>query len=199
MTAALPWIRPCHSAREAWRRLYAGPFRYLALRMAGTARLEVHPDGATPHSRWQLTGFPCAEIGLSHDAEMAPETGFRMIVNGYSQSVEVARSAIAWQMLEMDSAEAFEFPLSESEALEVAGRMVTRLRLGRVLPSPRGREFHLSFLGVHWHPYWVHYFKVRHGRVDFGMVDAVTGRKTGSGGRHALMAALAFRNRQQNT
>jgi hypothetical protein len=80
--------------------------------------------------------------------------------------------------------------LSETTTLDLAEKAITRLRLGRLIQMDARSKLELVLESILQQPYWVDYREDASGRVTFRMLDAVTGRPTGTLLRQALLQAL---------
>jgi hypothetical protein len=116
----------------------------------------------------------------------------RFLVDGYSLHVEAIRGdALSTTTNLEDIGRRFPYPLTQEETLAQVRTTITRLRLCRRVPGSGSEPYRLEFVGVLHRPYWVLYYQRYDGRVDFRMLDAVTGRRTGSLTRRSLLGALA--------
>jgi hypothetical protein len=188
------WLRPAIPATIAAGLLAPGAWftRLSQLRRILTPRPHrLTPASSPDHlpTQLRLVFLPCAIARATLPS--APDRSLRFLVHGHAQQVEVAHDETLTFTSPPPHARGFQFPLTEAATLELVSKTLTRLRLARMLRGPAADPLALQFEGIVLYPFWVRYFDRGRNRIDFKMLDAITGRPTGPLMRHALLQALA--------
>ena len=191
MNAEERWIPPVSAESDArdklripiWRRWWSQARRWPQ---------RLFTRGSVPGDRTalRLVSLPVAVIEVRLETAAPGSRPVHLFVHGFSGQVEARRLEGLQTEPIPDEVRRFSYPLSDGETLNLARQAVSRLRLGRLIKVPAGREMILQIRGLLYHPYWVLYEQRSGGRVSFRMVDAVVGCRGGALLRNALVRAL---------
>ena len=175
---AVQWAASVFDREEAQMRLE---------RMARGSALSLRRlfSRAPLRSRLELIFLPCRQVLLS--ATEDESSGF-VLVNGFAKQAQQVRAGIP-TVDDIADLKGYQYPLAESETLEIARHAFISWKLNRV--SGRQKDSADFVVGdfVHY-PFWARYAESRSGRVSLDLLDAVAGRPGGVMMKQAYLEAM---------
>jgi hypothetical protein len=210
----LSFLQPQVERSDAWWRLHRRRYRWLEF-VTRIGRRQIPrsshvPDRTSTDCR---TGLPKLElIWLPHyrvslqAAESSPEVdgssrqarpSVEILVDGFDRrATPFLLTNVNW--LSNIEQVPYEPNVTAQDAIALAHQALLDVGLLRSPWAQGVTTWETLHVDVIHYPFWVYYYRVRH-RIDIRLLDALTGKPTGPGGKISLLSALASREATESS